>query len=78
MYGKTTLLTFSTFLWAVQLAPLRSDCLAHFSPLSVFQNVITVIFQRTVLESRTFFNLRHHYFAVVRLFERHNGNKFFV
>ena len=55
--GKNTLLNFFTFLWTVQLAPIRNDCLAHLSPQSVFQTFITVFFQRTVVESRTFFSI---------------------
>ena len=52
--------------------------LAHFSPQSLFQTLATAFFQRTVQQSRTSFSFRNQYFTVIHLFERHNGNKFFV
>lgn len=66
------------FLWAVQLAALRNNCLAHFSPQSVFQTLIAVFCHRTVVQSRTFLSFGNQHFTIIQLFEHHNGSKFFV
>jgi len=52
--------------------------LAHFSQQSLFQTLTTVLFQQTVLQSRASSNIRNQYVTIIHLFERHNGNKFFV
>ena len=66
------------FIWAVQSAPLRKkDCLIHFFSQSLFQTLIPVFLQRTVVQSRASFNSRNQYFKIIHLFVSHNRSKLF-